>query len=86
MIICRNHQIKYYYYYYYHHYHHHHRRRRNHHHHPLFLFHSSFAGSQTNAGLTDHALLIRCFAKNFLTIQHVLSTTDSSIRIGWGGD
>ena len=76
MIIRRSHQIKYYY-----DHHHHRRRNHHHHHHPLFLFHSSFAGSQANTGLTDQALPIHCFAKTFPTIQHVLSTAASSVRI-----
>jgi len=52
--------------YYYHHYHHHHR--------PLFLLHSSLAGSQKRAVITEKALLIQCSAENFMNTQHVLST------------
>jgi len=38
-------------------------------------------------GLTDQALLIHCPAKNFLTIQYVLSITASALQYTkQGGD
>jgi len=39
-------------------------------------------GSQTNTGLTDQGFFIHWFVKNFLTVQHALSTAASSIRMG----
>jgi hypothetical protein len=71
------------------HHHHYHRRRhhrccrrrRHHHHHPLSLLRNSLAGSLKSRGLTSQALLIHCFAKNFLTIWHILSITAFCIRM-----
>jgi len=41
----------------------------------LLLTHSDLAGSQKSTSLTDQALLIRCSAKNVLTVRHVSSVT-----------
>jgi hypothetical protein len=38
------------------------------------FLHSSLACSQKSTGLTDQALCICCFAKNFVTVQRVFST------------
>jgi hypothetical protein len=39
----------------------------------VLSFHSSLAGSQQSIGLTAQAVLIHCFAKNFLTVWNLLS-------------
>jgi hypothetical protein len=46
-----------------------------------FLHHSSLASSQKSTGLTPLSTSYLLFRQNFLTIQHVLSTTNFGIRI-----
>jgi hypothetical protein len=43
------------------------------HHEQHSSLHSSLVGSQHITGLNDQALLIHCLARNFLTVQYVLS-------------
>jgi hypothetical protein len=75
-----------YYYYYYYYYYHHPTPPHHYYYYFIILLNSSLAGSQMSMGLTDQALLINCPAKNFLTIQYVLSITAFCITIykaGW---
>jgi len=47
----------------------------------FLLLHSSLAGSQNRAGITEQALLFHCSAENFTNTQHVLSIAAFCIRL-----